>query len=416
MLETMKNRPEDAAQLPRHPTYAAAFQCIGAACEDHCCGDFDIPLDRRTYERYQGLRSERLVQIVQRSVSVQSPHGPDGLYGVIHGEPSGLCPFFDADRLCAIQSEAGADALSATCSIYPRSLSYVAGRLEGSLSLSCPEAARKVLFDAGFLRAQGDLFAGLFRTDNTFYLACDERGYVRKPAADYLAIRSTILALVQDRTQPLRHRLLLVGALCKRLDEVIKAGRKREIPRVLREFAKALQQKPEWTALIGILPQPAMRLRVFRAMAEARMDEGVGERFRTVLDAFFALDEENFVPSEQAYLQPWIALHPQALENCLISSIFLNLFPYGRDGSADFAPLNLFDEWVLLATQFAFVQALLVGMAARQQETFAPEHVVFTVQSHARTVEHYPAVLRSVLVAMKAHKLDSLQGVASLLG
>jgi len=406
---------EERKRLPVQPSYAAVFQCIGARCEDHCCGDFDIPLDRRTFERYRRFESARLVEIVERSVSVQAPDGPDGLYGVIHREATGLCPFFGVDRLCAIQSDAGAEALSATCSIYPRSLSYVAGRLEGSLSLSCPEAARKVLFDPAYLSAEGDLFAGVFRTDNTFHLACDERGFVRKPGAEYLAIRSAVIAMVRDRELPLWQRLLLVGALCERLDAVMKAGRKREVAKVLREFVKGFRQKAAWVALVARPPQPEVRLRVFQKLAAARVEEGFGERFSEVLDAFAALDAEGFVQAEELYARPFFAAEPAVLENWLVSSIFLNLFPYGREGSADFAPLRLFDEFVLMATQFAFVQGLLVGMAARQREAFAAEHVVLTVQSYARTVEHYPAVLRSVLTAIKVERLDSLAGMALLL-
>jgi hypothetical protein len=61
--------------------------------------------------------------------------------------------------------------LSATCSIYPRSLSVVAVRLEGFLSLSCPEAARNVLLIPDFMHRVSDLYSGDFRTDNCYRLA-----------------------------------------------------------------------------------------------------------------------------------------------------------------------------------------------------------------------------------------------------
>lgn len=44
----------------RQPTYAAAFRCIGPNCEDPCCGDWDIPVDRNTYRTYQQFPWEKL--------------------------------------------------------------------------------------------------------------------------------------------------------------------------------------------------------------------------------------------------------------------------------------------------------------------------------------------------------------------
>ena len=30
------------------PTYAAAFRCVGSRCEDACCANWDIPIDKNT--------------------------------------------------------------------------------------------------------------------------------------------------------------------------------------------------------------------------------------------------------------------------------------------------------------------------------------------------------------------------------
>ena len=182
------------------PTYAAAFHCIGSVCEDACCGDWDIPVDRGTYEKYQQFPSEKLGSLVSQFVSIRTPSQPDSLYASIHRGPSGLCPFFSADHLCKIQKEYGPHLLSATCSIYPRSLSRVAGELEGSLSLSCPEAARNVLLVPDFMHIKGDLFSGAFRTDNFFHLASDRNSSIPKPHGSYLAIRTLLIDMVRSNT------------------------------------------------------------------------------------------------------------------------------------------------------------------------------------------------------------------------
>src|SRR6266446_6104476 len=199
------------------PTYAAVFRCIGASCEDTCCGDWDIPVDRDTYGKYQQFPLEGLGSVVSQFVFINAADQPEGLYAQIYRAPSGLCPFFNSDHLCGIQKEYGPQFLSATCSVYPRSLSRVAGELEGSLSLSCPEAARNVLLAPHFMQIEGDLFSGDFRTDNIFHLASDRGG---KPAGLFPAIRTSLIDMVRDRSRPMWYRLLLIGSLCKRMDDI----------------------------------------------------------------------------------------------------------------------------------------------------------------------------------------------------
>src|ERR1700733_1197959 len=194
---------EKSVAQVKQPTYAASFRCIGSNCEDPCCGDWDIPLDKNTYRSYQLFPLEKLGATVSRFVVVNSPAQPEQLYASIHRTQSGSCPFFGPDHLCGIQKEYGSHFLSSTCSIYPRSLSVVFGTLEGSLSLSCPEAARNVLLIPDFMQREEDLFSGDFRTDNFYHLAGDRQGSITKPKKIFLAVRKMLIDVVRDRSCPL---------------------------------------------------------------------------------------------------------------------------------------------------------------------------------------------------------------------
>ena len=412
------------------PTYAAAFRCIGADCEDPCCGSWDIPLDRKTYAAYQQFPAEKLGSLVSQFVSINTPepNAPaptDSLYARITQGPSGCCAFFGADRLCAIQQLHGPQLLSATCSIYPRSLSLVAGALEGSLSLSCPEAARFVLLAPDSLRVEGDLGAGDFRTDNVYHLAHDSRGCGDKPQDAFLSIRALVLDMVRDRARPLWQRLLLIGALCQRLDGVSSTTSGESIPAILHDYRRVLET-PGLPAELESLPsQPRLKLEIIFALTDGRVrDAAAGERF---LDVFWNFvegiassdgagdDAERFLRAEADYARPFFESVPFLLENYLINSIFQNLFPYGRAGSADFAPRSIFGEYLRMTTQFAWVNALLVGIAGHYKKAFCADHVVKTIQSFTRNVEHYPDVLESIDAYISRRGLDSLPGMAILL-
>lgn len=416
----------DKVGLMSQPTYAAAFRCIGPSCEDPCCGDWEIPLDKNTYEKYQGFSYEKLGAIVSQFVIVNRPCQFDELYGQIRRTSSGWCPFFGADRLCGIQKEYGNDLLSATCSIYPRSLSVVAGKLEGSLSLSCPEAARNVLLIPDFMHRVSDLYSGDFRTDNCYRLSGNRDESNAKPHSIFLPIRNILIDMVRDRSRPLWNRLLRIGHLCKGLEALDARQREATLLSNLRSLGE-LSNNPLLQAEIGDLPSnPRLRLEAVFGLTDVLMRDGSSVRFEDTFWSFVAgigaptdslprNDVERFLQAEQTYHLPFFEAFPFILENYLINYMFQNLFPCGRSGSADFISQSIFAEYLQMTTQFAWINALLIGIAGHHKEAFASEHVVKTIQSFTRAVEHYPNVLNSINKYMSSRDLNSLHGMAIML-
>jgi lysine-N-methylase len=350
---------------------------------------------------------------------------PDGLYARIKKGPSGCCPFFGTDHLCAIQKEYGPQFLSATCSIYPRSLSRVAGVMEGSLSLSCPEAARFVLLDPHFLETEGDLFSGEFRTDNSFQLSRDQSGSGYRSPEAYLALRRLLIEMVRDRSRPMWHRLLAIGSLCQRLDAIPPAGGEEMVAALLDEYREMLERRTFPAELESMPSDSRLKLEVVFALSNRSVREDSGGRFRDVFWMFVegiassegaaGDDIASFLQAEERYHRPFFARFPHILENYLVNFMFQNLFPYGRSGSADFAAQSMFDEYLEMTTIFAWIDSLLIGIAGQTKEAFSAADVVRTVQSLTRAVEHYPDVLRSIREYILGRGLDSLQGMAILL-
>jgi lysine-N-methylase len=416
--------PDQPVSAKTVPTYAAAFRCIGASCEDPCCGDWNIPLDKATYDYYQQFPLNKLGSVVQNFVFLEdTAAAAQGTYAQIHRTPSGPCPFFDSDRLCSIQREYGPRLLSATCSIYPRSLSRVNGELEGSLSLSCPEAARNILLVPDFMQVEGDLNSGDFRTDNFFQL---RNSSTHKPHAFFHALRTLLIEVVRDRSRPIWQRLLLIGLLCKRLEETTATAGDEAVPALLADFRQFLESKDLHTEFKNMPGSLRIKLEVVLGLTNERVQDTRGNRFR---DTFWNFvegigspigsmpgdDIERFQHAEENYHRPFLERSPFILENYLLNYIVQNLFPFGREGSAQFIPRSMFEEWILMTTQFAWINALLIGISGHYKESFAEEHVVSTIQSFTRAVEHYPAVLNSIIEYMKLRKLNTFQGMAIML-
>ena len=409
------------------PTYAAAFRCIGSSCEDDCCHGWTIPLDRRTYEKYQLFPVDALGAVVQQFVTL-APEEPESLHARINLAPSGFCPFFGRDRLCGIQKEYGGGLLSATCSIYPRTLNSVDGLLEGSLTLSCPEAARQVLLDPDALRVEGNLLSGEFRTDSVAMLAGSASSSLHKPHQYFHDVRGLLIDMVRDRARPMWQRLLLIGSLCERLDRVQAAEDDATVPAMLEEYRQVIQNGWLHDELEAVPTNPALKLKIIFQLTDSHVKDPVsGPRFRDTFWTFVegiatpqgtaatADDVQRFHAAEQMYHRPFFEKSPHILENYLINFMYQTLFPFGLEGSVHFRQQGILDEYILMATQFAWMNGLLVGVAARYQNAFAEEHVVRTVQAFTRATAHYPHVLVWINEQMKKIRFDSLAGMAVLL-
>ena len=418
------------AQLPTpvadggevRPTYAGAFRCIGPQCEDHCCKEWDIPVDKITYLKYRQFPAEKLGSLVAHFVSVPVTDGAaeDKLYAWIHRKPDGLCAFFGEDRLCRIQKEYGPGMLSSTCSIYPRSLVRVGGVLEGSLTLSCPEAARMVLLEVDSTYQEADLLSGEFRTDNVFRVR-DHGGM----EALVLSMRALSYEIIRDRSRPLWQRLLLLASACMRLD-VADAGDLAAATELLGRYRDAVGQGPA-PELERLAPAIEVRLEMAIALSQQRCQSpNCGQRFQDVFWDFIegigssgsaspGEDVDRFVDADGSYLAPLLNEFPFLMENYLLNYVNQQLFPFGRAGSDRFIAYTISAEAVLLLAQYSWMTTLLTGVAARYGSEFGKAHLITVVQAFTKTVEHVPQVLEDLLAFVTSCGLDSLSGLAKLI-
>jgi hypothetical protein len=103
------------------------------------------------------------------------------------------------------------------------------------------------------------------------------------------------------------------------------------------------------------------------------------------------------------------------LENLVLNHMMQTLFPFGREGSGDFFTRSAWEEYVQMTVRYAWVRALLTGVAGCFGAAFCEAHVVQTVQSLTRAIEHYPRVLASLHEYLRERGRDDLCGVAGLL-
>ena len=177
------------------PAYYNQFHCLAGACPHSCCTGWEVVIDPDTAQRYfqlPGPLGERL------RAAIQTDEEGDFCFPL----RGGRCPFLDEGNLCEIHRTLGEAATSLTCREHPRFTEDYGPLREISLAVSCPAAAALLLGD------RRPLGFTVFRTEEP-----EEAG---DPwLGPLLAVRTRMLVLLEDRSQPLRRRLAMVLALAR---------------------------------------------------------------------------------------------------------------------------------------------------------------------------------------------------------
>jgi lysine-N-methylase len=402
------------------PHYAEDFRCIGAACEDTCCVGWNVSLDRDTYEKYQTIPPGPLRILIDKSV-LRTPCNVDGSKPIdaasIQMSPSLKCPMHNADKLCQIQVEHGPAYLSSTCATFPRQSSTIDNFKETTLTLSCPEAARLILTNPDLLAENGN---------QACYLNWEDKPKAPLPLRSYFwPIRELIVAILRNRSYPLWQRMFLVGSFCRRLEAVVRHEVEGGFPALESGFSNAVANGSLRTSIETIPANNALQLDMVLQLIRLPVSS-VAPRFVECRSAFFAgighegavtWEDQNaaYAAAYQRFYDPFVLQHPHLLENLLVNMIVSRVVPFGP---ALFQPETMLEparQYALLATEFALIKGLLIGIAGCHQEAFSVEHVVQTVQVVVKYFAHHSAFVPCCLQLLAGKGLDNAHGLTMLL-
>ncbi len=408
-----------------HPDYSKDFRCIGPACEDSCCEEWAIHVDRSTFEKYQTLPAGPLRTTIDENIlrtaeQVQENGSPSAAtFAQIQMNALHKCPLLSADGLCRIQAEYGVQLLCDACANYPRITYSIHGATEEALSLSCPEAARLVL-----LKPQLLMGAGL---DGGLRKRCDSANERNPWLPHFWSIRKFALALVQNRTYPLWQRLFLLGLFSRRFDTIASNELAGRVPQLLADF-EATVASGNLQATMNTLPvDHAQQLDLVLLLAGMLLHrshlrprfvecvqaftKGIGNGEGATLESLTV----RYSAAYEHYYAPLFQRHPYVLENYLINTIFRCRFPFGRDWAQTHTMPSMTRESTLLTAQFALMKGLLIGVAGFHREHFSASHVVHTVQAASKHFEHHPEFLTMAHALLVEKRMDGQLGLAILL-
>jgi len=151
------------------PSSFSDFSCLGADCEDTCCRNWEVKLDRQHFDLLNKVMSkdqheksmfEQYIHLNENSIT--SDHD----YAFIRMGVNGYCAMLDGKGLCSIHAKHGVDVLGDVCTMFPRVISRCGDTIELSGALSCPEVVRNSINDSSPLKLKRFKTSELPRSKN----------------------------------------------------------------------------------------------------------------------------------------------------------------------------------------------------------------------------------------------------------
>ncbi|MDO9195558.1 flagellin lysine-N-methylase [Rhodoferax sp.] len=406
------------------PAYYSKFACIGPRCEDTCCSGWTISIDSATYDKYTKNTHQKLAPLFRLAVSKNLFPSSDSTYGQMKMKANGSCHFQEEDKLCAIQKNLGAKALSTTCKVYPRYLNQFGSQRENALGISCPEAARLVLLNPepmqfGMVALDPGVDDQTFRSYR-FPLQNDGDPSQIAVLNDF---RAVIIATLQLRTMSVGARMMVLGCLLEDANRIVTADtfvNASELSSTLASFAGMLSNPAALEAqFVQIQPNVARKLETITEMISSSLMVGASARFNEcLLAAAEGLDADpvneagtpgvlaRYLQSYTAFYAPFFKDRQHIFENYLVNQVIARLFPFTRG-----TYLDLYRELVF---NLSITQVLLVGMAAKY-EGLDETRVIQLFQSFSRKSDHNRSHLDTLVKALGSGAQDSFVDVMWLL-
>ena len=402
----------------RTPRYLTRFHCLGSGCEDNCCAGWQsVDVDEESYARYRQVDHPDLGPALRLHVlpNREPAAGPED-YALIEVPDGGCCPFFTAERLCAVQAALGEALLPAGCDTFPRQATLIDGVLEVAGRFSCPEVTRLALLTPDALE--------LVEVEPERRLRERARYWVEVPWLDlepgdprrhYHRVRELSVGLLRRREVSLEARLQSLGRALGTLSAHPGVGR----AEVERAFAETEAGLPPLQQTVDATPRAEgphelllKRLRPWIAMP------GLPPRYRACLDRLrdgLGLPPDPAAPLERtlarAYraglgpFRAYVLSKPHVLENALVNQIYVTNFPFHPRHT-------FFEEYAIFGCRYALLKLHLIGAAAAEG-ALSDALVVETVQAFDKYADSPEYWQRSLDLLRREAALD-LPSLAAL--
>ena len=357
------------------------FKCIAGACEETCCAGWYIAIDETTYKKYKKVKHPEMKKKLEKELVTKKGNSPECVAKI--KLKNNRCAFLDKDNLCEIYSTLGENYLSETCTMYPRNTNDLGERVELSLALSCPQAARIVLL-------QKELIQFTTGEEEPLPVVGAKLGLKTKAPKhfeDYLLLmRQVLIAIWQESGYNIEQKWQRFEAVMKRFYhyQCQRDGKK------LAEYIKEMQNdgyskiKLQENSLLDeylsekkakLLLSSLIQIRASKKWPSASYEawynqvlQGLGEK----------LDAKAYKKGEEIFEEA-LKKSPYIFENYFVSYIYERLVPINQKTVKE-----SLEEMILY---YACIRLHLIGIAS-DKGYLEENDIVSLIQSFTRVFDH----------------------------
>ena len=192
--------------------YYDEFACTGPECEDSCCKHWEIDLSKREYLDYKKMECSPELRATLDSAFKRTKTGNDYRYAKMNLREDGSCPFLGEDRLCMLQKEKGASALTVVCGTFPRNWCQIGNdAVIFALTPTCCHVVELLMkHPEGLILTEGE-YDGTNRLINRNVMTAIGIPADSKILPYIWSIKTAQLDILQNRDFTIAERLLILG-------------------------------------------------------------------------------------------------------------------------------------------------------------------------------------------------------------
>lgn len=385
-----------------YPSYYKEFSCIGRDCEDSCCDErWKIAIDQKTF--YQYLGDPYLKNFVKKHESPTKAN-----YGDLKRTSTGACALLTECGICSVHKDYGENYLSETCTVYPRIKNEVEGVVERSMSPSCPEVGRLLLF-----KEEGVVFEQVDALEEGWDHA------VSKYEIPLLwPLRIGIIRLLQSRVASFGTRMTVVGLFLNKMQQYTSRQQEAMVEKVFQLYEMQLH-RPEFVEKIeSVARQDAIYLELGTFLISSRLKGGYSSpQYLNFIQCFsegLQIDKEitdsekvtYYRQMKERYYDPYMKEKEYVLENYFVNQVFKELVPFDEK--------TYMQSYLKLVTHVTLLKLHLVGNAAYHQG-LTDELVVETTYLYGRQIEQNSPFLERTIQFLKDEGLYTMGHMTILL-
>lgn len=396
--------------------YYKDFECIGNKCEDNCCKDWKITIDKKTYNKYKKLPVSDFSKKLNNCINRDRKSKNDRHYAKINLVDK-KCPMISKDGLCEVYLNLGPENMSYTCRTYPRVYNLVDNTIEKCLTVSCIEVARNILLRKNPIEFNLDVVDIKEEIDAVKTVNTNKGKRINEKC--FNEIREFSIGLIQDRRFTIENRLAILGLFINKVNN--ECNNKEEVEALIENYKLSIENGVYENLLEKLIKedkfdaQLEFLMNIYSEMINKNITNKIYRtNFINIINSL-QLANENLERIKECYeealnehYRKFMKDYDYIYENYLVYYMFKILFPNNKE--------SIMDSYMMLIIQFAVLKMNLIGVCGHYKEEMDEEKVLNLMQSYALVTEHDNFIENRINKYLKENNLNTLAHMFIIMG